>query len=232
VRAGSDAPGPEPDSGAGGNGTADRLLTTAAMLFRTKGYAATGIREIAASVGIQSASLYHHVGKKEDLLYQLCVDTLTRATQALRQAVDRETDPVERVRAIIRVHLVTNLADQDKHTAALMELRSLSSERRAAVLRLRHAYEDAVRQVLVDVQAAGACRDDVPAKYLTLHLLGLLNWPVFWYRPDGDLTSAQIADQVAALFLDGVRREGPPSRALRPAARRPSAAGKRRTAKP
>jgi len=208
---------------------AQRLLATAARLFRTKGYAATGVREIAASVGIESASLYHHVGKKEDLLYELCVDTLTIARRALREAVSGETDPIERARALVRVHVLTSLANQDKHTATLVELRSLSSERRAEVLRLRRAYEAAIRRVIKELQAAGALRDDIPAKHLTLSLLGLLNWPVFWYRPDGELTPAQIADYMASMFLDGSRREAParPARAALAPARRPAGDARR-----
>ncbi len=184
------------------NGTADRLLATAAGLFRTKGYSATGIREIAARLGIQSASLYHHVGKKEDLLYELCVDTYTRALEGLQEAVSRESDPIERIRALIRAHVTTNLAHQDGNTVALLEQRALSSERRAEVLRLRRAYEAEVRRVIEDEQTAGVLRTDIPAKYLTLGLLAMLNWPVFWYRPEGELTPTQIADHVATMFLD------------------------------
>lgn len=216
------------------NGTAERLLATAAKLFRTKGYAATGIREIAAGVGIESASLYHHVGKKEDLLRALCVDTLTKALHGLVEALNAETDPIERARALIRVHVVTGLTNQDMHTATLMELRSLSSERRAEVLRLRRGYEAAVRQTIEDLQAAGALRNDIPAKHLTLNLLALLNWPVLWYRPNGGMTPAQIADHIASIFLDGSRRSAarPPRAALgrtsKPASRRPSTAKSRR----
>ena len=48
--------------------TVDRLLDTAAALFWKKGYAATTMREIAATVGIQQASLYHHMASQEHLL--------------------------------------------------------------------------------------------------------------------------------------------------------------------
>ncbi len=38
-------------------------------------------------------------------------------------------------------------------------------------------------------------------------VLGVQNWMVTWYRPDGRLSPEQIADQFADLFLSGLRKE-------------------------
>lgn len=48
--------------------TPKKLVTAAAKLFRSQGYAATGIGEILAVAGVPKGSLYHHFpGGKEDL---------------------------------------------------------------------------------------------------------------------------------------------------------------------
>ena len=47
-------------------------------------------------------------------------------------------------------------------------------------------------------------RRDVTARNLTLALLSLLNWPIFWFRPDGELTPVALADLLASVFLEGV----------------------------
>lgn len=48
--------------------TKDRILFTAAELYRRKGYAATGLKEVAAKSGAAFGSLYHHYpGGKEQL---------------------------------------------------------------------------------------------------------------------------------------------------------------------
>src|ERR1700730_7390944 len=53
------------------NGQYERLLRVAAELFRVKGYAGTGIREIAAAFGTEVATIYYYVKSKADLLFEI-----------------------------------------------------------------------------------------------------------------------------------------------------------------
>jgi AcrR family transcriptional regulator len=185
-------------------GTAGRLLDTAASLFRAKGYGASTTRELAALLGIQNASLYHYIGKKEDLLYDLSVESLRNIHEQVSRAVAAESGGSARVRALVRAHVVSALADQDKHATMLIELRSLGSERRAEVLQLRDDYEALVRDTLVAAQGDGSIASDIPARHLTFALLNLLNWTIFWYGPGGDLGPEALADLFGRVFLSGV----------------------------
>jgi TetR/AcrR family transcriptional regulator, cholesterol catabolism regulator len=185
----------------------DRLLAAAAALFRSKGYEASSIRELASLLGIQSGSLYYHIGKKEDLLYDLCVSVLEQNIQLVRQAVAEQETPLDGVRAMIRTHVVRAMEEPDKHATMLFELRALSDDRRAEVLRLRAAYEDLTRQTISDAQAAGVIRRDIEAKYLTLALLNLLNWSILWFKPGHPLTSEQLSELLTRLFLEGAESQ-------------------------
>ncbi len=186
-----------------GASTGDRLLGAAATLFRRRGYAGATTRELAGQLGIQSASLYYHIGKKEDLLYRLSIDALTRIQCEVERAMAEHAAPLDRLRALVRAHVATALADQDRHAAMLIELRSLADERRSEVLALRDRYEHLVRQAIADAQVAGSIRRDVPAKALALALLNLLNWSIFWFQPGGDLTAVDIAELLSTVFLEG-----------------------------
>ena len=59
------------------NSPRGRLLSAAAHLFRDKGFDRTTVRDIAAAVGIQSGSIFHHFKSKEDILYQYLMPALT-----------------------------------------------------------------------------------------------------------------------------------------------------------
>ena len=42
----------------------------------------------------------------------------------------------------------------------------------------------------------------------TFALLGVLNWMITWYRPNGRMRAEAIADQFADLVLNGLALEG------------------------
>ncbi|WP_336083055.1 TetR/AcrR family transcriptional regulator [Nocardia sp. SSK8] len=50
---------------------AERMITEAARLFNTRGYAAVGIEDIGAAVGVSGPALYHHFAGKADLLNEI-----------------------------------------------------------------------------------------------------------------------------------------------------------------
>jgi AcrR family transcriptional regulator len=177
-------------------------VEAAARLFRQRGYAATTTRQLSSDLGIQRASLYHHISTKEDLLFEISIRSLSHITDAASAAIEA-APPGQRLQELIRAHLLTALADQDMHATMLIELNHLTPERRAAVVAKRAAYEQLVGREIAQAQAARLLRGDLSERQLTLALLNLLNWTIFWYKPDGADTPASLAGWMGDLFLLG-----------------------------
>lgn len=78
-------------------GTADRILDAARELFNSKGYAATSLHEIAASIGISQGNLTYHFPSKSDLAARLQADAQAeaKARRAERQTGAIADDYVE-----------------------------------------------------------------------------------------------------------------------------------------
>lgn len=193
------------DRGSGASATSERLVDTAAALFRARGYARSSTRQLGDLLGIRGASLYHHIRSKEDILYEICVRSLTTITEDVEAAVAIDAPMEERLRAMVRAHVVRALSDRDLHATMLAELRELSDERREDILERRRAYERLVREQLERGQAEGALRTDVDAKYLGLALLNLLNWTIFWFEPGAGLDPEELADVLFEIFFRGSR---------------------------
>jgi AcrR family transcriptional regulator len=188
----------------------DRLIEVAAYLFRTRGYAATSIRDIARAVGIESPTLYHYVRSKEELLFLVGVQSLKELKEKVDPIVHSDLPPVEKLRAFIITHVDTVLNDRDKHTVMLVELKALRPTWRKTVIQLRDQYEDLILSIITEGQNAGVLRRDLPARYLKLALLNLLNWSIFWYRRRGSLTPTEIGQFLAGIFLHGVQATSGP----------------------
>jgi TetR/AcrR family transcriptional regulator, cholesterol catabolism regulator len=183
--------------------TSERLLVGSAELFREKGYAGTTTRALSALVGIQNASLYHHVGGKEDLLYRLCVAALDDVAAVFAATTVEEPDPVTRLELLARRYVEQALQDRDRHATMLTEIRSLSAARRAEVIGRRDENVAVVEGTVRLAQEAGQLRTDIDAKYLTLALFNLLNWTIFWFDPAGELGEAEIAEILWSVFSAG-----------------------------
>jgi AcrR family transcriptional regulator len=183
--------------------TQERVLERAAELFWKKGYAATTTREIAASLGIRQASLYHHFASKENLLCQLCVTSLDKLIHEVQSAVNKSKQPEERIRVLVHAHLNTLLKYRNRHALMLTELRALSGTRRTQVLGLRKQYEKLVLSILKYEQSVGSVRTDIPAKYLCLALLNILNWAILWFHDDDALSADKLAEIFALTYIEG-----------------------------
>ena len=120
-----------------------RLLNEAARLFRDKGYERTTVRDLAAAVGIQSGSLFHHFRTKEEILKAVMVETIRLNTALMQAAADQADSAREKLRALIRAELESINGQTGEAIAVLVyEWRSLSESSQAEVLELRDIYED------------------------------------------------------------------------------------------
>ncbi len=181
-----------------------RMLEAAVGLFSRKGYAATSTREVAKILGIQKASLYHHVESKEDLLFLICQSSLVQIQNDVEAAIRDSPDPLDRTRTLICTHIESLLRDEARHSTTFAEMHALSEERREQILKLRDTYQNLVRSVLQEARDAGVLRQDIEVKYLCLALLGLMNRVTVWYRRGGPLSPNQIGRLFGVLFLSGI----------------------------
>ena len=125
-------------------GARGRLLHEAAKLFRDKGYERTTVRDLAAAVGIQSGSLFHHFRTKEEILKAVMVETIRLNTALMQAAVDAASTHRDKLQALIRAELESINGQTGEAMAVLVfEWRSLSEESQAYVLELPcHVYVD------------------------------------------------------------------------------------------
>jgi AcrR family transcriptional regulator len=193
-----------PNRGRAGQVTRDQLLEAAAKLFRTQGYNATSTRELSEALGLQKASLYHHIRGKEDLLFSICTVSLAHIQSAVEKAM--AATPLEsRLQAMIDAHLEAALTDRDMHATMLAEFGKLSADRQSEVRQERDRHAAMFRETITEAQDKGLIRKEIPARYLTLALLNLLNWTIFWFDPTRERSVQEIANFLGAIYLDGAR---------------------------
>jgi AcrR family transcriptional regulator len=184
-----------------------QIEDVASELFRERGYAATSVRDIARALDIQGASLYSHVRSKEEVLWSIVDRAAERfenaaeqAEQATDQAGQASRGCVDRLRALVRAHVRVVTADPEYASVFAYEWKSLSGPHRAEMARRRDAYEARFRALIVEGITCRAFASVDPAM-ASAFLLTALNGIATWYRPDGRLSAARIADEFSGLAI-------------------------------
>ncbi|MCG8391770.1 MAG: TetR/AcrR family transcriptional regulator [Pseudomonadales bacterium] len=177
-----------------------RLLSAAAHLFRDKGFDRTTVRDIAASVGIQSGSIFHHFKSKEDILYAVMEEVIHFNTARLRDAMAAEATTKGKLRALIRAELQSIVGDTaEAMTVMVTEWRCLGEDKQRKALELRSIYEQLWLDVLTDLHQQGILKTD---PFIMRRLLtGMTGWTPNWFDREGPLSLDDLADIILARVI-------------------------------
>ena len=193
-----------------GDDTQRQLWRAAVRLFAARGFRGTGIRELADAAGLSSATLYHYMGTKEDLLFSIMQTCLDRLITAADRVV-ADGAPAELViTRLVQVHVLSHALHRDETTVVDNEIGALAPDRRASMVQTRDRYEDFWRRAIAEGCEQGVF--SVPdQRFARMGLLEMCSGVAKWYSPDGpaDLDTIDAAHARLALQLLGM----PPHRA-------------------
>lgn len=181
----------------------DQVIEEASSLFAAHGYSATSLRTVAQRSDMTKTGLYYHIKGKQDLLSHICMQSIEGI---MAQSGDMQacTEPLERLRRIVRTHAEFVMRNPDKVVVLQHERIHLSPPLRAKVLKLERRYLALVRGAIEAAQAAGEIKPADPG-VAALTLIGALNAVGEWYKPDGRLSPEQLVTELIALLVDGLR---------------------------
>ncbi|SDP94880.1 TetR/AcrR family transcriptional regulator [Lentzea jiangxiensis] len=181
----------------------ETLLVAAAELFYERGYDGTSIQDLAHRLGVTKSALYHHVPGKEALL-RLAVDRALDGLFAEVAKLDAVGGrAVDRLEHLVRGSVAV-LVERLPFVTLLLRVRENSETERDALAR-RREFDQVVTALVADAAAEGDLRADVDPATTTRLLFGMVNSVIEWYRPQGGLGAAELADAVVRVAFDGLR---------------------------
>jgi AcrR family transcriptional regulator len=178
------------------------ILGAAARAFRERGFAATGMREIAAAADLSTANLYHYFRGKHELLYFCQEATLERLSAEL-DALQRTRRPAaEKLEALVAAHVRCVLGEMEGATAHL-EVEDLPPPLKRRIIARRDRYEHGMRRIVAAGVAAGEFQP-CDVELVTRAILGAVNWTARWYRPEGERRPAEVGQAFARYLVRGL----------------------------
>lgn len=186
----------------------DEIVDIAAKLFASKGYAATGIREIGAAAQLERGALYYYIQSKETLLGEIHDRVMDPLLDQARSIVALNVSATARLRLISEVLLRQILEHEDHVWVFLHEYRALSGERRDTFRHKRSEFET----LLIEILSAGVADHEFvveDARTAMLAFLGMHNYTYQWARGAPNLDPVVLSRIYCDIFLRGVApREG------------------------
>jgi AcrR family transcriptional regulator len=186
------------------NNPRQRILTQAAKLFAEKGYETSSVSDLAASMSVSKAAVYHYFETKQQIYDAIILATLAGLTQAVGQEVSEETSPPARLKRFMTAHARYFQANRDGFIVMLVGFSGMDSkEFREEAMQLRAEHEQLLREIIAEGVASGAFRP-TDAVMTGRAVLSLLNWMVRWFRPEGGSTAEELVIQYYNLLLGGL----------------------------
>ncbi len=181
------------------NSTPKKIIDVAIDLFATRGFKGTSIREIAKISGLTITNIYYYFGSKEGLLLEILEQLTRQIVEKLRQVAEGNYPPLERFKLLLETHLELLLNIFRKESKILF----LDEEH---VTRINKQFQidilNIYRKELQNLQSLGYTNYK-NITILAFNILGVLNWHLRWYRPEGRMTFRQISDEMLAFILYG-----------------------------
>jgi AcrR family transcriptional regulator len=182
-------------------GVRERILACAVQLFAAQGYDATPVQQVVTRAGVTKGALYHYFTAKEDLLFEIYHTLLGEQLASLDAIVAAGADPATTLRDIIRSLIETTTENSRAVTVFTRESSRLDEERWQTLRGEWRRYQDTVRAIIRDAQAAGTFTGHASPEVISWAIFGVSNSMPTWFRPDGPKKPAEIADELADFVL-------------------------------
>lgn len=188
------------------NGTKkDAIIQSAAALFRTKGFKASSMRELAEAIGVEAPSLYNHIGSKSELLQHICFKIATDFTANLQLIEAANKTALDKIEQLIRFHIRIMLQEYNEVYVANHEWKHLEEPFLSDFLSQRKGYEKRMTQLVKD----GIQKKELKAIHphvAVLTILSAVRGIEFWQRHKNAISATELEQNMVNHLLNGLKK--------------------------
>ena len=181
----------------------DVIVKKAAVLFRKKGFAATSMRELAETIGVEASSLYNHIGSKGELLQLICFKIANDFSIHLSEIEKKPNSIAQKLENIIRFHINMMQDHYDEVYVANHEWRQLEDPFISNFLQQRKFYETRLTELVNQGIKKKELRP-IDSSVVVLTILSAVRGVEFWYRHKKTSDRKQLENNMVSHLLYGL----------------------------
>ena len=181
----------------------DLILQKAALMFREKGFAATSMRDLAETVGIEAASLYNHIQSKSEILQDITFRMAHDCNAHLDSLDNNGMNSTQKIESLIRFHVQMMINRFEDYYVMVNEWMHLSDPYLTDFSVQRRSYVQKIENIIQSGIDNKEMKPVIPY-VAVLTILSSVRGLEFWHRSRQRITPVEMEDNMVNHLINGL----------------------------
>lgn len=183
----------------------EKIHIAAAKLFKSHGYQASSMRQLAKEVGLEASSLYSHISSKQEILSQICLSEADKFLENMDRILSENDQVMDILREISYFHIEVALEDPVSVTVFNDEWKHLEEPSLTAFRQKRKEYESRILHIIAKGIHEGTIIDR-DSFVLFQTFLSSFKWIYLWYKPSREIDKEVLKQDITEVMLRGLKK--------------------------
>ena len=184
-----------------------KIIQAATKVFAQKGFYNSKVADVAKEAKVADGTIYLYFKNKDDLLISIFENSMDTFSGELQKIVEGVSDPFEKLRLFIKLHLELVRENQDTAQVLQIELRQSSKFMKEYAATKFRDYLDFISMIIEEGQAKGLFRKSINPLIVKRAIFGAvdemaLDWVLMKKKK---YTMEEVAEQLCAMFIAGLK---------------------------
>ena len=173
-------------------------------MFKDKGFAASSMRDLAETVGIEAASLYNHIKSKSEILQEIIFHAASECNLQLEEVDAEGKSSLEKIEEIIRFHVRMMLTRFEEYHVMTHEWIHLSEPHLTNFITIRRSYVQRLEAIVQEGIRNKEMKPVIPY-VAVLTILSAVRGLEFWHRSQKKYSPQQMEDNMVTHLITGLQ---------------------------
>lgn len=182
-----------------------QIIDAAVIVIAENGFHQAQISKIARTAGVADGTIYLYFKNKEDILVTLFEEKMGQFTKKIEQDIAGKLNSVEKLLALVEMHLYQLADDPNLAIVTQIELRQSNKALRAKINAVLKKYIKIVDSIIQEGIYEGAFKKDLNVRLARQMIFGTLDEVVTnWVLNDQRYNLKDLVHPVHELLIDGI----------------------------
>lgn len=181
------------------------ILQKAAVMFREKGFAATSMRDLAETVGIEAASLYNHIQSKSEILQDITFRMANDCNVHLDSLDNNGMNSISKIESLIRFHVSMMINRFEDYHVMVNEWIHLTEPYLTNFSVQRRNYVQRIESIIQEGIENKEMKPVIPY-VAVLTILSSVRGLEYWHRSRQRITPEEMEDNMVNHLINGLKK--------------------------